>query len=82
MGAMASHITSLTIVCLLNRLFRRRSKKAAKLRVIGLFVGNSPHKWPVTRKIRPSNDVIMWRGVQAPNNDNSDGRSENVRMVD
>ena len=28
--------------CLLNRLFRRRSKKRSKLRVTGLFAGNSP----------------------------------------
>ena len=28
--------------CLLNRLFRRRSKKISKLRVTGLFAGNSP----------------------------------------
>ena len=34
--------------CLLNRLFRRRSKKTSKLSVAGLCAGNSPHKWPVT----------------------------------
>ena len=28
--------------CLLNRLFRRRSKKTSKLRITGLYVGNSP----------------------------------------
>ena len=45
--------------CLLNRIFRRRSKKTSKLRVTGLCVGNSsvtgefPHKWPVTRKMSP-----------------------------
>ena len=42
MDTMASQITSLTIVCLLNRLFRPRSKKTPKLRVTGLCVGNSP----------------------------------------
>ena len=53
--------------CLLNRLFRRRSKKVSKLRVTGLCVGNSPgphnspHKWPVTRKMFPFDDVIMYR---------------------
>ena len=41
MGAIASQITSITIV-LLNRLFRRRSKKTSKLRVTGLCAGNSP----------------------------------------
>ena len=51
--------------CFLNRLFRRRSKKTSKLRVTGLCVGNSPglvnspHKWPVTRKMFPFDDVIM-----------------------
>ena len=51
--------------CLLNRLFRRRSKKTSKLRVTGLCVGNSPgpvnspHKGPITRKRCPFDDVIM-----------------------
>ena len=51
--------------CLLNRLFRRRSKKTSKLRVTGLCVENSPgpmnspHKGPVTRKMFPFGDVIM-----------------------
>ena len=48
---------------LLRRLFRRRSKKTSKLRVTGLCAGNSPvnslHKWPVTRKMFPFDDVIM-----------------------
>ena len=54
--------------CLLNRLFRRGSKKTSKLRVTGLCAGihqwpvNSPHKWPVTRKMFPFDDVIkrVW----------------------
>ena len=51
--------------CLLNRLFRRRSKKTSKLRVTGLRVRNppgpvnSPHKGPVTRIMFPFDDVIM-----------------------
>ena len=51
--------------CLLNRLFRRRSKKTSKLRVTGLCVGihqwpvNSPHQGLVTRKLFPFDDVIM-----------------------
>ena len=48
--------------CLLNRLFRRRWKKTSKLRVTGLCAGNSPHKWPVTRKLFPFDDVIMALG--------------------
>ena len=51
--------------CLLNRLFRRRSKKTSKLRVTGLCAGSSPgpvnssHKGPVTWKMFPYDDVIM-----------------------
>ena len=51
--------------CLLNRLFRCRSKKTSKLRVTGLCVGNSPgpvnspHKGPVMRNMFPFDDVIM-----------------------
>ena len=50
--------------CLLNRLFKRRSKKTSKIRVTGLCVGihrwpvNSPHKWPVKRKMFPFDDVM------------------------
>ena len=52
--------------CLLNRWFRRRSKKTSKLRDTGLCAGNSPvtgefpHKWPVTRKMFPFDDVIIY----------------------
>ena len=52
--------------CLLNRLFRRKSKKTSKLRVAGLMRGihrwpvNSPNKWPVTRKMFPFDDVTMF----------------------
>ena len=51
--------------CLLNHFFRRRSKKTSKLRVTGPCAGNSPgpanspHRWPVTRKMFPFDDVIM-----------------------
>ena len=41
--------------CLLNRLFRRRSKKTSKLRVTGLCGGNSPviGEFPTQRKMFP-----------------------------
>ena len=56
--------------CLLNRLFRRRSKKTSKLRVsillsfasvrgIHRWPVNSLHKGPVTRKMFPFVDVLM-----------------------
>ena len=54
--------------CVLDRLFRRRSKKTSNLCVTGLCMGNSPgpvnshHKGPVTRKLFPFDDVIMLTG--------------------
>ena len=61
--------------CLLNRLFRRRSKKTSKLRVTGLCGGSSPvigefpavtgefpEQKPVTRNMFPFDDVIMKTG--------------------
>ena len=45
---------------LLNCLFRCRSKETSKLRGTDLCEGNSPHKWPVMRKMLPLDDVIMW----------------------
>ena len=59
--------------CLLNRLFRRRSKKTSKLRVTGLCVGNSPgpvnspHKGPVTQKMFPFDNVITRILIFIPN---------------
>ena len=58
--------------CLLNHLFWCRSKRTSKIRVTGLCARNSPgtgefpHKWPVTRKMFPLDDIIMrllygWR---------------------
>ena len=49
--------------CLLNRLFRRRSKKTSKLRVTGLCVGNSPvtGEFPAQRASHAENVSIWWR---------------------
>ena len=56
--------------CLLNCVFRRRSKKTSKLCVTGLRVrgshlglANSPHKGSVTWKMFPFNDIIMYTRV-------------------
>ena len=52
--------------CLLNRLFRSRSKKTLKLRVTSLFDGTSPvigefpSQRPVTLKMFPFDDVIIY----------------------
>ena len=51
--------------CLLNRLFRRRSKKISQLRVTGLCAGNSPEtgEFPAqmasNAEMFPFDDVIM-----------------------
>ena len=48
---------------LLNRLFRRRSKKPSKLRVIGLCAGNSPEtgEFPALMASNAENVSIWWR---------------------
>ena len=49
--------------CLFNHLFRRKSKKTSKLRVIGLFVGNSPvtGEFHAQRASDAENVSIWWR---------------------
>ena len=68
MGAMASQITSLTII-FLNCLFKRRSKKTSKLRVTDLCAGNSPvtGELPAQRASDVEKVSIWWRhhGVAA-----------------
>ena len=71
MGAIASQITSLTIVhSIVCSADQRKHKSSASLAVVrGIHRGpvNSPHKWPVTRKLFPFDDVIMqsvqWYGL-------------------
>ena len=48
--------------CLLNLLFRRRSKKSSKLRLTGLFVGNSPGtvEYPA-QMVSLSEKIPIWR---------------------
>ena len=64
MGAMASQITSLTIVysTVYSDADQRKRQSSASLAFVwGIHQGpvNSPHKWPVTRKMFPFDDVIM-----------------------
>ena len=49
--------------CLLNRLFRRRSKKTSKLRVTGFCAGNSPGtgEFPAQMASNAENVSIWWR---------------------
>ena len=64
MGVMASQITSLTIVyaTVYSDADQRKHQSSAPLAFVrGIHRGpvNSPHKWPVTRKMVPFDDVIM-----------------------
>ena len=64
MGTMASQITSLTIVysTVYSDADQRKHQSSALLAFVrGIHWGpvNSPHKWPVTRKMFPFDDVIM-----------------------
>ena len=49
--------------CLLNRLFRRRSKKTSKLRVTGFCVGNSPGTGDLPTQMTSNAEKvsISWR---------------------
>ena len=64
MGATASQITSLTSVfsAVYSDANQRKHQSSASLAFVrGIHRGpvNSPHKWPVTRKMFPFDDVIM-----------------------
>ena len=64
MGAMISQITSLTIVYSIvhlgaNQRKHQSSGSLAFVRGIHRSPVNSPHKWPVTQKMFPFDDVIM-----------------------
>ena len=60
MGAIASEITSFTIVY--SNVDQRKHQSSASLAFVrGIQRGpeNSPHRWPVTRKLFPLDNVIM-----------------------
>ena len=64
MGAIVSQITSLTIVysTVYSEADQTKHQSSASLAFVrGIHRGpvNSPHKWPVTRKMFPCDDVIM-----------------------
>ena len=65
MGAIASQITSFTIVysIVYSDADQRKHQSSASMAFVrGIHRGqvNSPHKWPVTRKMFPFDDVIMF----------------------
>ena len=59
-GSVSTHQTH---DCLLNRLFRRRTKKTSKLRVTGLCAGNSTGtgEFPAQMASNADNVSIWWR---------------------
>ena len=64
MSAMASHITDVPIVCstVCSGAAQRKHQSSASLaivREIHRWPVDSPHKWSVTRKMFPFDDVIM-----------------------
>ena len=66
MSGMASQITSFTIVysTVYPGADQRKHESPASLAFVrGIHRGpvNSPHKWPVTRKLFPFDDVIMFK---------------------
>ena len=70
-GTMACQITSLTIVysTVYSGADQRKHQSSASLsfvRVIHRGSVNSPHKWPVTRKMFPFDDVIIGESYSYP----------------
>ena len=64
MGSIASQITSLNIVysAVYSGAYQRKHQSSALLAIVrGIHRGpvNSPHKWPVTQKMFPFDDVFM-----------------------
>ena len=71
--------------CLLNRSFRRRSKKTSKLRVTGLCEGNSPvtGEFPAQMANNAENVSIWWRhhGLRATAERHSDMASDLIAIL-
>ena len=69
MGAIASQITSLTIVtqsCIQTQIKENiKAPRASLAFVRGIHRGtvNSPQKWPATQKMFPFDDVIMMLSI-------------------
>ena len=70
--------------CILNRLFRRRSKKTSKLRVTGLCAGNSPvtFEFPTQMARNAENASIWWRHreVRSIKQDHRLGRDYEINL--
>ena len=71
MGTIASQITNLTIVysTVYSDADQRKHQSSVSLAFVrGIHRGpvNTPHKWPVTRKMFPFDDVIMCMWTCVP----------------
>ena len=69
--------------CLLNRLFRRRSKKTSKLRVTDLCEGNSPltGEFPAQMPSNAENVSIWWRHHGIPCRKNTTKQNNKLRRL-
>ena len=69
--------------CLFNRLFRHRSKKTSKLRVTGLWEGNSPvtGEFPAQRTSNAENVSIWWRHHESRLVKPADNKETNQRVA-
>ena len=67
MGAVASQITGISVVCLTvcSGTGQRKHQSSASLVLWGECTGHSPHKGPVTREVFPFDDVIMEECIVA-----------------
>ena len=76
MGAIASQIISLTVVysTVYSDADQRKDQSSTSLAFVrGIHRGpvDSPHKWPVTRKMFPFDDVIMIHNLQKNHGDST-----------
>ena len=69
--------------CLLNDLFRCRSKKTSKLRVTGLCEGNTPvtGEFPAQRASKAENVSILWRHHENKNKSDSTSLKQKCHFV-
>ena len=65
MGTVASQLTNLTIIysTFYSSADQSKHQSSASLAYVWGMPVNSPHKWPITRKLFPFDDVIMFRVI-------------------
>ena len=80
MGAIASQITSLTIVysTVYSGVDQRKHQSSASLAFVLGIQRSPPHKWPVTRKMFPFDDVVVSSGKGTGNTNQYTQHKRNV----